>query len=458
MTIGTTRRAVIALVITAAVLGLAPLGPAHAADTVTFTPAAIPFSAGEIAGIDRGQDMWQGIATQPAGWPTHDVYYRDQVYWGRLERTRGRYDLSQLDAGLAQAKAMGGKLSFRVMAWCPGCWMESQPASSPKPPATPRWLPKQRVSAKAPAVYRKSPPPDWNSPTFIRAWQQLMARLGRRYDRDPRLGYVDVGGYGSAGEWQTGGFGRPITVANAKRLVAAVLKAFPHHEVLINTMIPSYVLPALRMSPRVGLRQDCLGAKSFGWTFDAYPAIRTRWRTAPVVSEWCHSGTSIQRGAAQVSRYHVSVTSSSNIPWTYPQLSAAQRSAWAGAAKHAGYRYEVASVTAPRTWTAGSPSDVTVAVRNVGSAPTYDAWRVELRLLRPDGTVAASSVLPIDLRKVLPGSRSFHVAASFPGVAAGDYRLALAVVDPSGYAAPMALATTGRDDGGDYPLGAVSVG
>lgn len=454
-----TRRVLAAGLLLAGVLALlAAPADASGEGTVTFRPRAIPYSAAEIADVDRGQVRWQGQPPQPAGWPSPDVYYRDQVYWGRIEPVRGVYDFSPFDAGLAEAGARHGKLSFRVMAWCPGCWMESHPVGDPKPPATPSWLPRQAVDPTDPAAYRTSPPPAWNSGTFLTAWQQLMTRLGRRYDKDRRLGTIDIGGYGAYGEWHTNGFGSALTLANAKKVVAAVLRAFPHHKVLINTMIPAYVLPALRMSPRVGIRQDCLGSTGFSWTFDQYAAIRGRWRTAPVVSEWCHGGdTTIQRGAAQVSRYHVSVTSSGNAPLTYAQMSAAQRAAWRSAAKHAGYRYRVVAVTSPRAWRRGVTGPLTVRLANTGSAPTYDAWRVKVRLVRADGTIATSRRLRVDLRHLLPGTRSYTTRLRFGGLAAGRYRLAVVVTDPTAYAAPMGLATRGRSRRGDYPVGTVRV-
>jgi hypothetical protein len=320
-------------------------------------------------------------------------------------------------------------------------------------------MPKQAMDLLQPLADQISPPPDWNSPTFIDAFQQLMTALGQRYDADPRLGFVDVGGYGTYGEWNTGGVGAPITLANAKKLVQAVLTAFPHHSVVVNTMKPELVVPILAMSPRIGVRMDCLGADFFGGTFDAYAAIRDRWKTAPVITEWCHTPneTSIQRGAAQVLKYHVSVTSSGNAPWTFAQMYASQRSAWRAAAMHAGYRYEVASLSTPVVWHSGVRQTVTLRMANVGSAPTYDNWRVQLRLVRSDGTVASWAALPINLKRVLPGIGTVTAPIAFTAPR-GTYTLTVAVLDPSKYAAPMALATAGRTSRGDYPVGVVRVG
>ena len=41
--------------------------------------------------------------------------------------------------------------------------------------------------------------PDWNSEAFLSGYERLMAALGAKYANDPRLGYVDVGGYAPGG-------------------------------------------------------------------------------------------------------------------------------------------------------------------------------------------------------------------------------------------------------------------
>ena len=46
---------------------------------------------------------------------------------------------------------------------------------------------------------------------------------------------------------------------------------------------------------------------------------------------------------------------------------------------------------------------MSLALKNTGSAPTYDPWAVQLRLTDSTGHLAATLPLPIDLRKQLPG-------------------------------------------------------
>ena len=168
---------------------------------------AIPMSAPEIPNPMRGQYEWLGSPTVPSGFPATDVYYRDQVAWKRIEPSPGVYDFSSFDQGIARARELGGRFGFRVMAWCPGCWLD----------ATPDWLPRQPGTDI----------PAWDDEEFLVAWERLMAELGRRYAAEPALGWVDVGGYGAWGEWHNANQGSEISVANAVRLMQAVLVGVP---------------------------------------------------------------------------------------------------------------------------------------------------------------------------------------------------------------------------------------
>ena len=58
----------------------------------------------------------------------------------------------------------------------------------------------------------------------------------------------------------------------------------------------------------------------------------------------------------------------------------------------------------PRSIRTGRAIAVTTVFRNIGSAPTYDDWRVQLRLLGADNQLVAKAPLGIDLRGLLTGS------------------------------------------------------
>ena len=88
-----------------------------------------------------------------------------------------------------------------------------------------------------------------------------MKALAQRYGDDPRLGYVDIGGYGKYGEWHTDGEGANGNPASIGRIIRAVHDSFPKQHVLINAMNTEGTRQALALDPTIGVRMDCLGAR-----------------------------------------------------------------------------------------------------------------------------------------------------------------------------------------------------
>ncbi|MGI8646276.1 MAG: DUF4832 domain-containing protein [Nocardioides sp.] len=241
-------------------------------------------------------------------------------------------------------------------------------------------------------------------------------------------------------------------------MVAAVLDAFPSTHVVINAMTPRFVLTALETSPRIGLRVDCLGEFDMFSTLATSPVMQERWKTAPILSEWCGtSTTSTTLGAQQVRDYHISMTSSGNLKVGYDEMTAGQQSGFLDAARSAGYRYEVRRVTVPKRVSGHDRFTVLSHWRNAGSAPTYDNWDVVLRAHDKAGRVVATRPLDIDLGELLPGRETYRSSVRLPPLKTGTYRLSLAVTDPETYLDPMSLAITGRRADGGYEIGRLRI-
>lgn len=418
----------------------APSAPSgkRAQKTFALAPAGV--------GVDlpnplRGQYRWFGTDPTPSTVTSNDVYYRDQVYWGRIEPSDNAWDFSLIDQGLADAGARGGKFGFRVLAYCPGCWMNYR---SDFPAVTPSFVPLQPGTTV----------PDWNAPAFLAQWQELMAELGRRYGDDPRLGYVDVGGYGSYGEWHVD-TGAWITEPHGLAVVKAVTSAFPTKHVLINTMTSvDFTLAALKANPNLGIRTDSLGCPDMYSMVAVDRRLQKVWKTRPFFSEWCTRADPVL-GAKQVRKFHVSTLSSSNMPWTFDTLTPPQRSAYATAVATAGYRLRLRSLTLPRRIDAGDPVAVRTSWLNQGSAPTYDRWDVRLTFSRKG---KATTVSLGDQVRGVTDSSSSRSRVAVPSLRKGRYDVSVTVVDPTGYSAPMYLANRGRTSSGAYRVGSVKVG
>ena len=236
--------------------------------------------------------------------------------------------------------------------------------------------------------------------------------------------------------------GREITEANAARVVRAVLDAFPSTHVVINAMTPRLVLQALEASPRLGLRVDCLGEVDMFSTLATSAEMQQRWRTAPVLSEWCGTSRPAPRSAPSrcggtTSRRPRAATSGCRYAETRP----AERSGFETAARAAGYRYEVRGSRCRSGWTATPSGGCWSRWRNVGSAPTYDDWDVVLRV-RDKAVALAPRSADVDLGGV-PRRGAFGRRCGCRRCRPRTYRMAVAVIDPTGYLAPMNLAIPG---------------
>lgn len=444
------RVAALLVVPVLAALGIVATQPAVAstAPVATTLTKKLVIPGSDLPNSHRGQYQWLGQASQVALWPAKDVYYRDQVYWGRLERVKGQYDFRWIEDGLRRAGETKSKFGFRVMAYCPGCWMESRTDKVNFPDVTPSFLPLQ-AGTKI---------PDWNNEAFLSSWESLMAELGRRYGNDPRLGYVDVGGYGKYGEWWVDPSTVKITEANGLRVVQAVNRAFPTKHVLLNTMTAvDFTLKALATNPRLGLRTDSLGARNMNSMLAVDTRLQSVWRTRPFFTEWATNGEPVL-GRDQVKQFHVSTTSSGNMRLGYAAMTPTQQGAYRDAMRSSGYRYSVSSVKVGAL-TRGTRIPITVTMANTGVAPTYDAWSVQFRLTDALGRRAWTKALTVDLKKHLPGTRTYTTYVTVPTTLSRTmYTASLGVADAQRYSPDMYLANSLRRADGSYTLGSLPVG
>jgi hypothetical protein len=422
--------------------------------TVTFTPTIVPLSATELPNDLRGQYLWDGSPADPSSWPDSDVYYRDQIQWKNIETSPGVYNFSVIDQGLAAAQAHGFKFGLRIMAWSPGFGNNLAPSWIPTDPA---------VSGMV----------QWNNTSstgFLTEYANLMKALGAKYGNDSRLGWVDMGGYGDWGEWhlyeERNTSAIPITDANMTTMMKAVATSFPNKSTLAMTTNTDFLTAAMALSPTVGVRMDCLGTQfgSDGALIDQVPAALTRWKTAPVVTEWCnYTGTNDEfaLGDSQVTNYHISLLSSGNYPTRYSSMSSADQTSFAHANKSSGYRYQIDSATLPSQIAAGASFSLASVWENVNVAPTYSPWTTQFELRNSTGQVSWTGNSSLDLRQVLSTNGTpRQVSDQFvlpPTISTGTYTLAVSVIDPSKYLSPMNLADQGRTSDGAYPLGSITV-
>jgi len=437
----------------------------------TFHPTPIPASAPELPDPLRGQYLWLGTPAYPGAWPDVDAYQRWN--WAQLEPSKGAYQWKLIDDQIAAATARQGRFGMRFMALCQGCADHMYKGANTSIPDDLADVVNPLIGS-APGDSSLYLIPDWNSDAYFTRLQALLTAIAARYHDDPHFAWVDVSSYGNWGEMhlypftQPGGpydtsTQKPITDANAQKLVAMNATAFANKLLVVNCEQTAALSAAVAStSPPIGLRVDCLGSDDLAGGATAIMGATgaiDRWKTAPFLTEWCQtnlgsSGADLfVQGEAQVRQYHVSMLSSGNFQ-SQP-TAGAEATAFRQANVEAGYRLRASDVVvgvAP----GDAHVDVAISWVNDNVAPTYLAWSVVV------GFKGASTVevpLTVDLRKVLPGAplTDDETVALPRALAAGTYEVYLRVDDVQKVSPPMQLAMNGRQTSGEYSLGSMTL-
>ena len=393
-----------------------------------------------------------------AGLPSGAAYFR--FYWRDLEPREREIDFAKLDALLAHAKKAGQKLGIRVMI-----------ASSGLPNGSPDWL---REKGCRGFEYRSEGEgqlwvPDFEDPMFEEAHFRLIEELGKRYDGHPDLDYVDIGSVGLWGEWHMSGTGVEMPPLGSRlAIIDAYREAFPNTPKLMLIGEGEGMVHAT--SQGCGWRADCLGDMggfSPNWSHmeDMYPrqieatGSSEVWKGAPVAWEtcwdmrkWVAEGWNVRGIYDYGLSYHASYVNNKSAPIPEGMRGEVER-----LLRKLGYRLVLRRLDHDAEAKAGESLRVTMEWENVGVAPPYREYHLAFRLTGPTGEETRLAT-ETSIKGWLPGSREVEEALALPGdLAAGEYGLALGVVDPKTGAPAVRLAIEGRTEDGWYPLSRVVV-
>ena len=430
---------------------------------IKFRPVQTPISDEEVVNPDRGFFRWNGNESAPVASKDHYQRYN----WSVFEKSEGEYDFSILKAEAEKAKLDPdgiGTFSFGVRCVVQGInhaypvYLDSKMGS---------WY----------STSKKCWVPDWNNTYFLERLDSLVAALGHCFNKDPRIGYVEIRSYGNWGEWHLGNFEKPITpieeisTSTIHHLVDAYVKAFPDKQlILINNLIAlDYAISIPGLKYPIGWRADNwshLGFRKFE-TSTLWSKAVDRWKVAPVIVEaYGNNKNNFSLSLQQIIDYHISSIGNGNIgDWT--SLSNGARDTMLLCAKTSGYRNVLRSVCFPSKALAGQSIRFQAEWSNLGVAPAYRDWNVTYRICNSNGVLLWSIPSKLDLRKLLPSydfitknetpivvEDEFLIPASTPS---GNYLLEMMVSDPTLYFSPLQIAIQGRKPNGAYIIGDIEV-
>lgn len=440
--------------VAAAALLLSISSPAAAAP-VSFSPPPLEASDLSVQNPWSGLYEWSGSETFDLPEPAPDAYRR--FVWKDIETAKDQYDFSKLEQRLVEAKEKGQKFSFRLRA------MTSAGLQVPS------YI--EPYGSYSGGLWY----PDWNDAYFLERYRALFAAVGAKYDKDPRLGFIEIGPYGKWGEGHSPG-PNPATEATKRDLVDMVYEAFPSQRFISMTDDETMLIHALGKSPAMGIRRDSLGWEHFYETLEnkfgddpaQWQTISERWKTAPVVAEFANYDDSdvskardgfFERALVGIGKLHVTMSGNGNMGLTQDELTADEKDLLAQIHWRTGLRPQLVKVELD---TQTGPTTMRATWENLGNAPAYEHYDVVWALRDPATKEPMwSTVSSLDLEKLLPTEGTPVVvedAFTMPTQLAGmALELTVQIVDPEAYRAPLHLVTQGREADGLYPIGTLTL-
>lgn len=308
--------------------------------------------------------------------------------------------------------------------------------------------------------------PDYEDKNLRRSLRNFIAALGKKYDGDPRIGFITAGLLGTWGEWHT--YPREELFAS-KTVQAEVMDsyaaAFQQTPVLLRYPAGEDTWgKASNVDRPFGYHDDSFawatldtGKEEDNWFFipalkQAGTAAIDKWKTHPIGGEirpeaWGKvfdaqpRDKRIQDFRECVTQTHVSWLMDSGMFEKKPDKKRKQRAE--AEVRRMGYEFHVPSV---RVSAERNSMRISLELENRGIAPFYYDWTAEYGLL-VDGKVTKTIKSSGKLTGLLPGekAREWNDTLDLSNVPRGTYTLALRVPNTLPNGLPIRFANTTQD-------------
>lgn len=342
---------------------------------------------------------------------------------------------------------------------------------------------------------------DYTSQQFQTRALRLIERLGIAWNNDPRIAFIELGIFGKWGEHHS-----PDPTAEMQQLVGqAFTDAFPNKKISVRHVWDQFEdfnfgeywdswAHYNQMWPH-GNRISDVNTTSNRYVYNYIGGeVAYNWGDSFIQPGDSPTDSIVDPNHRQFVINSVRWLHNTQLRWiaNYDHDNTVAREAAEDLQKAMGYRYILQQVGFTSTVTSDGLR-VTFTVKNEGSAPFYYHWPVEVALLNPTTReVVWSNVFSdVDIRDWQPGNNwtppqwesitgwPFQAVVEgwsdapigwstppasytesglfFPDVAAGEYVLTLAILDPAGMLPALRFATSQYWNGGRHPIGLIGI-
>lgn len=321
---------------------------------------------------------------------------------------------------------------------------------------------------------------DFTSDQFKQRVIALIQKIGKAWDNDSRVAYVEMGIVGEWGEMEF-----PDTRDDIKEAIAAEFaNSFTNKLVLIRW--PNSYNDDIY---NFGYYWDSWAHKDQKYYGFHLKNTSPKWKSAVIGGEVAYDWGNylIQPGKnpdesllKPIHRNYlideIRSLHGNHVGWIsdYNQSNDSVRAGAAIVQKILGYRFVISEVNYPKKIDAATNFTISFKVKNTGSSPFYYNWPVEVSLLDPKTKLPIwkQTCNNLDIRSWLPGDKwdskkqTYTVAAdeqtikqtfNLTEVPLGEYILALAILDPAGNRPSVRFAIKNYYNGGRHPIGKVGI-
>lgn len=319
---------------------------------------------------------------------------------------------------------------------------------------------------------------DYSSEQFKKRLVGLIAKMGKAWDNDPRVAYIEMGLIGWWGEQHT-----PYIDAEMQKMIGdAFTSAFKTKLVMVRQAKDFQAYP-------FGSYWDSFAHSSQKDEAEMLVAQNGNWKTSvrggEVAYDWGdmnQTGTSPDESLKNKSSRDYIIdfirkVHCNHLGWinNYNSKDADIQQGADEMQKVLGYRFVLDEVKYTPIVLPGEMLNISFSVRNTGSSPFYYNWPVELSILNPETKLPVwkTTFQNLDIRTWLPGDDwvtalgkyklepekkliygKFKLPDNLPK---GEYIVALAILDPSGNVPSVRFAIKNYFNGGRHPIGKIGI-
>lgn len=456
---------------------LALAGGRASGDTVTVSPTP---SSAVVLNPGKGWALY-GDA------PAHDnrllavsnLGYR-RFEWADLEPSEGSFDWAPVESFLAGWDKLGKQAAFGVMCL-------SSHTRRPDGYSTPKWVfdagsPRRIVELKEIKQQTTGTPgvkvvPTFNDPVFLEKLSTFLKAMGRRFDGERRIAFIDVRSYGNWGEGHMHPFGgEPITSEEFRHHIELHLKAFKATRLCVsceNQRSPHVSVYDWAVKEKgCAARRDGICGNSDGSetlrAFGIAPAVFELFGPYEMLKEqgWWHGRDRENRkGYGHRLEDCVEIGKPSYIDLSRGgksglELLTAEPGLVNRLANRMGYHFLIEEVSYPGAFARSRPTTAAFRWRNAGVAPIYVPCHVAIGLLDASDRVRASCWPPEAKPKNWAPDQTVSetLTLRFPDAPPGSYQLSVGLFENRAAENPsIRLGIEGKTARGWHVLGPVQV-